>query len=61
MNITKTLFGFAAVLIFSTNVNNASAQSTNDQALIGRAHGAAHECLTGARQSGCDNIESKRR
>jgi hypothetical protein len=49
-NITKILFGFAAVLFFS--INTVSAQSDNENSLIGRAHGAAAQCLSDAHMPG---------
>lgn len=50
--LNKFLAASVITIMFTLTANNTKAQSTNDNALIGRAQGAAHECINEARQPG---------
>jgi hypothetical protein len=52
----KKLLMIAFVLCLSLTTKMASAQATTEDALIGRARGAAHECLNAVREPGFEFI-----
>jgi hypothetical protein len=51
-SLSKVFFIAVTAIVFTLSANTANAQPSNDAALIGRATGAAHECINAAREPG---------